>query len=198
MRRSFGIQQVELERGLTDAVREALRLAGKAEASDADCIPAYRQVAEILVNLRHQFKGPDGETADLRGRSAGYREIVHRAYEAAGASSEGPIHKRLTVGVAYWVRKLLIQRYGEVALRGMGLLPAKLPAVANRRSALSIPTFDDPAKCFDAVVGLLNQLASDPMFIPGEDGVRSARRAVHMLEMRVSRSNLSIPHGSAA
>jgi len=175
-----------LESELVQAIRAALPLTSLAEEALRSSEQAYRTVAVILVALRHQFRSAGGTKPDLRGRSAGYREVVRKAYLQAGAEGCGPIEKRLTAGVSYWVRKVLVEQYGEERLRDMGVLPAgSFASVApgDFRRPLEL---DDPATSLSRMVDLLNRLATDPAFTPPADIVRSAARAVLLLKGKLA------------
>jgi hypothetical protein len=115
-------RQRDLQANLAIAIRRAIPAEidlDKAQQRAQDC---YRVIAELLVDLRHEFPGPDGEPYDLQGRSSAYRTAVREAYAQAGADVDRPIPKRLTAGAAYWVRKILIERYGEKALYESGII----------------------------------------------------------------------------
>lgn len=134
----------------------------------------------------------------MRGRSLGYRKVVRLAYKEAGADTTGPVHKRLTAGVAYWVRKLLVDQYGESALRSMGVLHISGSEAIGSVRASPIALHGDRADCLARVVRLLNELAVDPTFMPSEDAVRSASRAVQILQAKLARGLGSRERGTAA
>jgi hypothetical protein len=168
--------RAQLVRALTSAVT-----AGKesdAALKSAQC--AYREVACVLVALRHEFTTSDGVTPDLKGRSAAYRSIVRGAYEQVGAAGNGPIEKRLTAGTAYWVRKLLIDKYGERTLREIGALQPRRRVVRCALERLS-----DPCESFAAAADILNVLAANISFSPSEQTLRSITRAVVLLRRRL-------------
>ena len=95
--------------------------------------------------------------------------------------------KRLTAGAAYWVRKILLERYGEKILYEQGII---------RRLRIEVHRHDDadttiqglphdPAIRLHIVIGVLNTLATDPYLIPSEDAVRAALRAVCLLQKKL-------------
>lgn len=175
---SLSKRQQELQEELSRAVQGALPWAIKVNKLIERAQSQYKSVAEVLVALRHEFPGPDGQPHDLRGRSAGYRMVVRSAYVQAGAESNGPVEKRLTAGVAYWVRKLLVETYGEQKLREMGVISEARGAKAKKINDNGLSSLAD-------VVGALNLLASDPNLIPTEELVRSAIRAANLLQQRL-------------
>jgi len=177
-------RRVQLQENLVRAVACALSLAEETEASYQAAHQAYRKVAEVLVELRHDFTTSDGRTPDLRGRSAGYRNLVRLAYTQAGATGGGPIEKRLTAGVSYWVRKILLERYSAAKLHAMGVISQRPDRSGTSR--LRELQRGDPGECLATAVELLNMLASDPSFVPGEHILRSAARAVVLLQHKVS------------
>jgi hypothetical protein len=165
--------------------------------SDSRASRSYRRVAEVLVALRHEFRSRDGKSPDLNGRSLGYRKVVRFAYCQAGAGN-GPVQKRLTAGVAYWVRKLMLERYGEVGLRRMGVLHISGSDSVGPVRTSPIEMDGDRSYCLARIVGLLNELAVDQTFIPSEDVVRSAARAVRILQARLDRTAPSRERGNVA
>lgn len=185
MLRGFTQREMELQAELVEAIQGALPLTGQVDAAVRLAEGSYRVIAVVLVALRHEFRASDGTTVDLRGRSRGYREIVGLAYARAGAAGDGPIEKRLTVGVAYWVRKLLVEQYGEDRLRDLGVLPAGSFASVAPGGLRTPHDVEDPTGCLVTVVDLLNQLATDPTFIPSEDILRSAARAIMLLQRKL-------------
>lgn len=169
------------------AIRASLQPTVDAEQAFERAQSSYQKIARVIVEVRHQFRGPHGETHDLRGQSAGYRQVVRDAYRRAGVRADGPLAKRITAGVAYWVRKELVERYGEDRLRQLGVLP-----VAER------PTPSQPGAMVDRVlrgvpveqqalevVGLLNWLATTPSVPCSEELVEAATRAIIRLRERV-------------
>jgi hypothetical protein len=149
----------------------------------------------VLIELRHCFPGVDGETYDLRGRSPDYRRAVRESYVAIGAEVGKPIPKRLTVGVSYWVRKLLVERYGERRLTEEFGVAIGKSRVAQRGGAWRVDWLpDDRNECLFTIVGLLNTLVTDPAVEPTEELVRAAQRAVAMLLERFSTEALR--HGN--
>jgi hypothetical protein len=178
-------KQAELQAELVGVIREAVPVQSSLDQMYERADRAYHRIAEILVELRHEFKGPNGEAHDLKGRSVGYRLAVREAYEHAGAHAGQPVPKRLTAGVAYWVKKILLERYGEATLFRLGVVRpldniAHQPAPSAR---CQLP--DDPDRCLTAVVGLLNELATDPRVVPTREVVRSVLRAVRLLQVKV-------------
>lgn len=175
-----------LKRHLTEAIAAALPAVYGLDAALQSTSHSYEAIARVLVDLRHEFRTPDGVSPDLKGRSRGYRRLVREAYESAGVHGQGPIEKRMTVGVAYWVRKLLVDRYGEEALRELGVLPGMSAASMIPRPRRDRRRSGDPSACLVAVVALLNELAIDPGLMVDEDVVRSAARAISLIQRRVS------------
>jgi hypothetical protein len=155
---------------------------------------AYRNIAVILVALRHEFRTAEGKP-DLKGRSHEYRATVRDAYFQAGAKGAGPIEKRLTAGVSYWVRKLLIERYGEDGLRDLGIVSTTINDIHGIGTTHHWQLPENVEQRLPAVVGLLNDLATDPRIVPTESLVRAAVRAVHILHRRLGRP---MPNGSSA
>lgn len=190
--------QLGLRIRLIEAIREALPLARRVEDSESRARQSYRRVAEVLVALRHQFTARDGKSPDLCGRSLGYRKIVRFAYREVGAGEEAPVQKRLTAGVAYWVRKLMLERYGETALRAMGVLHTSGSASMGSIRASLVEMQGDRLYCFARIVSMLNELAVDPTFVPPADAVRSVARATCILQAKLDRATASHKHGSAA
>ena len=185
-RRHVTATQSELHDRLVRSVRDALPLVYRAERATEGAERAYRSVAVVIVRLRHEFTAGDGKTPDLRGRSRGYRSVVRHAYVEAGAASDGPVEKRLSAGVSYWVRKLLIDRYGEERLRDLGVLPHAPTDVLHK--LIHDGHIDDPTECMATVAGVLNILASDTSFTPAAEQIRSAARALALMQTRVNRS----------
>lgn len=177
--------QRELRDRLVETIRAALPFVYQAERATADAERAYKLIAQILVDLRHQFVTSDGHSPDLRGRSRGYRSIVRYAYAEAGTATDGPVEKRLSAGVAYWVRKILIDQYGERRLRELGILPHSATSVLQK--LLVERRIDNPRECMATVAGVLNMLASDTSFTPTEEVVRSAARAIAVMQARIHR-----------
>ena len=177
-----------LKHRLTRALHQALEAEERCEQAHQQASHRYRSVAEVLIELRHAFPGVDGETCDLRGRSPSYRRAVREAYGAIGAEATKPIPKRLTVGVSYWVRKLLIERYGERRLaEEFGVVAGRsrpAPRAGSLHAIESLP--DDRTQCLSQVVGLLNTLVADPALEPTEELVRAAQRAVALLLDRLA------------
>lgn len=184
--RSLTPRQFALQEELVRAIRNAIPPTHHVDEALRSAEVSYEAIAVVLVALRHEFTAADGKTPDLRGRSRGYREIVHQAYAQAGANGDGPIEKRLTAGVSYWVRKLLIERYGEEKLRDFGVLPVGSFASVAPGGLLPPSDVEDPVRCMLTVVDLLNRLATDPTFVPSEDIVRSAARAVVLLQHKLT------------
>lgn len=187
----------DLQAQLVEVIRRALpdvhNVSDALQAADR----SYAVIAGVLVALRHEFHGPDG-SPDLRGRSRGYRRLVRTAYEQAGVARKDPLEKRLTVGVAYWVRKLLVERYGERALREWGVIPDASAASVVSRSLGAMAARRDASACFMAMVEILNQLATDPVFVPSEDLVRSAARAIALLHRRTRPGPATTPQPDSA
>src|SRR5918998_2429684 len=94
-------KQRELQRRLVQALHEALPIEACLEKAERQARSCYKTIAELLIDLRHEFRGPNLERYDLRGRSSGYRSAVREAYAQAGTDIDAPIPKRLTAGVAY-------------------------------------------------------------------------------------------------
>lgn len=185
-RRRVTPRQSELHDQLVRSVRDALPLVYGAERATEGAERAYRFIAVVIVRLRHEFVAGDGETPDLRGRSRGYRSIVRHAYAQANAASDGPVEKRLSAGVAYWVRKLLMDQYGEDRLRELGVLPHTPTGALHK--LMNDGRIDDPTECMATVAGVLNMLASDASFTPAEEQVRSAARALALMQARINRA----------
>jgi hypothetical protein len=176
--------QAALQARLVEALRVAVPEAGAVTQAIARADHAYRQVAEVLVELRHEFRTSNGQP-DLQGRSPGYRVAVRKAYVRAGALGRGPIEKRLTAGVAYWVRKLLIEQYGEDDLYRLGVLKLGDNVVREPISWRQCRLPEDPEARLLAVVGLLNELAADTRVVPTAELMRSALRAMRLLKQRL-------------
>jgi hypothetical protein len=183
----FTPEQLELQEKLVKTIRDAIPVEQQLEGLRERSHSCYRAIAEVLVALRHAFPGGDGEPFDLRGRSHGYRVAVREAYARAGADVGGPIPKRLTAGVAYWVRKLLTDRYGERRLCELGVLRGPVGVAYDSYARLLDDLPDDPTVCLSTIVGILNTLAVDPDVVPTEEVVRSAVRAVLLLRDRLGR-----------
>lgn len=196
---SLTTSQAALQAKLVEALRVAVPEAGAVTRAIARADHAYRQVAEVLVALRHDFRTSSGQP-DLQGRSPGYRAAVRKAYVRAGALGRGPIEKRLTAGVAYWVRKLLIEQYGEEALYRLGVLKLGDNVVREPISWRQCRLPQDPDERLLAVVGLLNELAADTRVVPTAELMRSALRALRLLKQRLDsttpRSVGVVPDGS--
>jgi hypothetical protein len=173
-------QLQQLENQLVRTLSEALTAARVCERAAQSAQSSYLAVARVLVALRHQFTTSDGRTPDLQGRSAAYRRTVRKAYEQVGGIGEGPIAKRLTAGTAYWVRRLLVEQYGERALYEMGALPRRRvvrPALERLSS--------DPDESLTEAANILNMLAANLSFQPSEQTMRSVARAVILLQRRL-------------
>jgi len=171
--------QLRLRAELIDVLTHALSVGRESEVALQAAQRSYHEVAKVLVELRHEFTTSDGRTPDLKGRSAGYRRIVRSAYERVGAAGSGPIEKRLTAGTAYWVRRILLDRYGETGLHAMGALPRQR---VIRRSLERLSS--DPHESFARAAGILNLLATDLAFSPDDQILRSVARAVVLLQRR--------------
>jgi hypothetical protein len=169
---------------LEEAIRMSLPISVDLETAIEKAKTSYKDIAQIVVELRHQFIGPHGHENDLRGQTAAYREAVHSAYERAGAGAGGPITKRLTAGVAYWVRKILLEKYGTERLAKLGILKVhdrrEVPLAA--RFLNTIPLENQLTE----VVALLNHVASDHTQIPTREQVEAAARAVELLRARLT------------
>ncbi|MGH8908870.1 MAG: hypothetical protein ACRD0K_20845 [Egibacteraceae bacterium] len=180
--------QQDLQTKLAEVISKAIPAEtelGNAQERAQDC---YRTIGELLVDLRHEFPGPDGEPHDLQGRTSAYRKAVRDAYALAGADFSGPIPKRLTVGAAYWVRKILIERHGERTLYDSGII--RRPPIQAHRGADTVAkaaqgSANDPTARLNTAIGILNTLAVDPRLMPSEEAVRSALRAVLLLQRRL-------------
>ncbi len=174
--------QMRLQGQLMRALTHALAVGRESELGLQSAHHAYQGVAHALIALRHEFTTSDGRTPDLKGRSSGYRRVVRSAYETVGASARGPIEKRLTAGTAYWVKKLLIVRYGERRLREMGVLQPPRRVVRRALERLS----GNPQESLATAADLLNLLVSNHSFSPSEQTLRSVLRAVVLLRRRVA------------
>jgi hypothetical protein len=188
-------KQRDLQARLTKTIREAIPVEIDLDKAQRRAQSCYRMIAEVLVDLRHEFLGPNGETCDLQGRSSSYRTAVREAYADAGAEIDRPIPKRLTAGVAYWVRKILIERYGEKALYENGTIRRTI-VKADRCSDASASMIEglpkEPAVRLDILIGMLNTLAVDPHLNPSQEAVRSALRAVLLLQKKLSKSDTQL------
>ncbi len=180
-------KQRDLKSKLAKAVHHAIPVERDLDKAERRAQGCYRIIAELLVELRHEFPGPNGEPHDLQGRSSPYRIAVREAYGEAAADLDGPIPKRLTAGVSYWVRKILIARYGEKTLHENGIIRRTIVQgercsdPSNRMEGLP----KDPAARLALLIGMLNSLAVDPRCAPSEETVRSAFRAVLLLRNRL-------------
>lgn len=183
----FTPRQLELQSDLVRALRDAIPVEEELERVRQRSHGCYRIVGEILADLRHEFPGTGNEPCDLRGRSYPYRLAVREAYAKVGADTSVPVPKRLTVGVAYWVRKILIERYGEQKLYEFGVLRGPVGIAYRLGGRLSDDLPEDPLLCLNAIVGILNSLAVDPSLVPTEEVVRAAVRAVLLLRDRLDR-----------
>jgi hypothetical protein len=190
-------RQRRLQTRLIAALLEAIPVEAELDRAQGRARSCYRSIAVLLVELRHECRGPGGEPHDLRGRSFHYRLAVRAAYARAGAHAGAPVPKRLTAGVAYWVRKLLIERYGQRRLYEVGVLRGPLPAPYEpwTRPVDQLP--EDPAECLKVVVGILNSLAVDPALVPTEEAVRSATRAVLLLRQKLMKGPKPLPEPAA-
>lgn len=187
----FSKRQKELQKELSHAIGIALPLASTIDDNLRRMQSPYERVARVLVMLRHECSGPDGRAHDLNGRSAAYRTIVRRAYVQAGADPDSSVSKRLTAGTAYWVRKLLLDRYGEQKLLEMGVISRKRSSAAPDRQTKLSPTDQDKLTALQEAVGALNTLASDPELVPTENLVHAAVRAVDLLRQKLTNGKLS-------
>jgi hypothetical protein len=177
-------EQARLQADLVEALKVAVPEAGRLSQAQERADRAYCRVARVLVDLRHEFRSADGQL-DLKGRSHEYRLAVRQAYMRAGAGGCGPIEKRLTAGVSYWVRKLLLERYGEATLYKLGI--AKPTNIVDRTmnwKRWRLP--EDPAERLPAVVGLLNELAADSEVTPTPELLHAMIRAVQLLRRRLA------------
>jgi hypothetical protein len=185
-------KQRDLQSRLAKTIREAIPVETDLDKVQQRAQGCYRMIAELLVDLRHEFPGPNGESHDLQGRSSSYRAAVREAYAKAGAEIDRPIPKRLTAGVAYWVKKILVVRYGEKALYENGTI-RRMIVKTGRCSDASANMIDglpqEPAVRLDILVGMLNTLAVDPRLNPSQEAVRSALRAVLLLQKKLSNSD---------
>lgn len=183
----------ELQNDLSHAIRAALpRVIGESGTSRSDCSP-YESIAAILVELRHACKGPNGR-ADLCGRSAAYRALVRGAYVSAGANPESSLSKRLTAGTAYWVRKILLDRYGEHKLRELGVISHRETPSGDTRLPRELhPSNESKLRSLEAAVSVLNRCASDPDLNAPDELVSAAVRAVNLLREK-ARSGMPNNH----
>lgn len=183
---SLSKRQGKLQSDLSRAIRAALPWVEKFDDAVNRAQSRYRLVAEALVALRHEFPSPDGQGHDLRGRSGAYRNVVRNAYIQAGADPNHPVSKRLTAGAAYWVRKLLLEKYGERKLTEMGVIDSSRQGPS--RQGFVRATADGPGglRDLEEAVASLNMLATDPEIVPTEDLVRAAIRAVDLLQQKLS------------
>lgn len=182
-------RQLDLQSRLTAAISEALPVEADLEKVERSARNCYQTIAKLLVDLRHEFPGPTGEPHDLQGRSAAYRQAVREAYGTAGADLNSPIPKRLTVGVAYWIRKILIERYGEKTLYENGTIRRTVVTgdrCSDSRDLTTNGLPKDPADRLDILIGMLNSLAVDLRLAPSEEAVRSAFRAVLLLRNKLN------------
>lgn len=92
-------RQRDLQANLAKAIRRAIPAEIDLDKAQQRAQGCYRVIAELLVDLRHEFSGPDGEPYDLQGRSSAYRTAVREAYAQAGADIDRPIPKRLTAAL---------------------------------------------------------------------------------------------------
>jgi hypothetical protein len=176
-------RQEELAAALVEALQVAVPETQLLSTAVASADRAYHRVAIVLVALREEFRTPEG-LPDLNGRTHGYRTTVREAYRRAGAQVNGPIEKRLTAGVSYWVRKILLERYGERGLYELGVMkPGNVVREAADWRRWRLP--EDPEERLLTVVGLLNELATDSSVIPTEDLLRSVIRAARLLAGRL-------------
>lgn len=194
-------QQRDLQSKLAKAIREAIPVELDLDKAQQRAQGCYRIIAELLVDLRHEFPGPKGEPYDLQGRSSSYRAVVREAYGEAGAELDKPLPKRLTAGVAYWVRKILIERYGEKTLYENGTIRGTI-IKADRCFDASCSMIEglpkDPAVRLDLLVGMLNTLAVDPRLSPSQEAVRSALRAVLLLQKKLPKDDAQLEGSWAA
>ena len=189
---SLSKRKKELQQDLSRAIKAALPASATVNRILEGPDSPYRPVAEILVALRHEFRGRDGQGPDLKGRSAGYRVLVKKAYVRAGADPTSPVSKRLTAGTSYWVRKILLEKYGSSKLNELGVISngsigAAAPgrAVTMRRGGPRL-TGHNKLRDLQETVGTLNGLASDPEVIPTEELVLAALRAVNLLRRKLA------------
>ncbi|MGH8908389.1 MAG: hypothetical protein ACRD0K_18250 [Egibacteraceae bacterium] len=181
--------QRNLQAKLIEAIHEAIPTEVDLEEAVQRAHGCYRKIAQALVDLRHEFPGPNGEPPDLQGRSSPYRIAVRDAYGAVSSDRNGPLPKRLTAGVAYWVRKTLIERYGEKALYENGTIrriAVKVDRCSGPNDRMIGVLPNDPADRLDILISMLNSLAVDPRLAPSEEAVRSAFRAVLLLRNKLN------------
>jgi hypothetical protein len=172
-------RQLELQVDLIDALARAVVAGRECDVTQQSAQSAYCEVAKVLVALRHEFRTGDGVTPDLKGRSAGYRRIVRLAYEQVGATDGGPIEKRLTASTSYWVRKLLVDRYGEDRLREIGVMPRR-----RRVTRRPVERLSDPQESLATAADILNMLVADLSFRPSRQTLCSVARAVTLLQQK--------------
>lgn len=198
---SLSKRQEALRKELCNAISVALPEIRRIDDALRSAGSPYRHVALVLVALRHEFPSPDGQPYDLRGRSSNYRAVVRSAYAQAGADPCAPLSKRLTAATAYWVRKLLLEKYGLDQLRAMGIVQRgndrrndlKSRTIHTNRSAnithtLAKGLVKAKLRDLEKAVGTLNSLASDPQLVPTEELVRAAIRAVSLLSRKIART----------
>ncbi len=176
-----GAETAELVDQLAIALRDAVPLTKQLEDATSTVRTTYRDVAEIVVALRHQFAGPAGETHDLRGRSRDYRIAVRAAYESAGVDPNTRVARRITVGVAYWVRNLLLEQYSEEELLKMGVIARS----ARHSWRMSDTVTTGPDDVMSIALGMLNELAADTHFVPCPEAFTSLMRAAALLKHRI-------------
>jgi hypothetical protein len=147
---------------------------------------AYRDVAEVVIELRHRFPGPNGEACDLRGRSKEYRVAVREAYNSAGIDPTTRIARRVTVGVAYWVRNLLLERYTRDELVRLGVIERS----ARQSWRLACGATQSPDDVMSIAVGILNELATDSSYLPPSQVMSSLLRALSILKIRLEKTRM--------
>jgi hypothetical protein len=166
---------------LAAALRDAIPVTEQLDAATSTVKTSYRDVAQIVVELRHQFPGPNGESRDLRGRSSEYRLAVRAAYEGAGVDPHTRIARRITVGVAYWVRNILLDRYSREELIKLGVIDRS----ARQGWKMSDSATASPDDVMSIAVGMLNELAADSRYAPRGDAMIALTRAVLLLKQRL-------------
>lgn len=110
----------KVERYRADKIADATRLLRAVESSEPDLRPGlYRQVANLLIDLRETYSTADGDT-DWRGVSYEYRQTVAEVYREAGLPPSEPRHPT-KAALRYHVGVALRERLTAADLESAGL-----------------------------------------------------------------------------
>ena len=169
----------------------AIYLRGLSESGDVTEI--YRNVADVLIDLRELMTTPTGET-DWAGRSYAYRRAVGEAYDRAGI--RGIERSRVAANIRHHVSYRLHERVPAEELEAVGIGEHSSRErgrrnQADRRALLAAlrhsPSADlDPLQALHAAETLLSWIEASGLSDRQRDRLAAALEAI---DQEVSRLN---------